>query len=101
MVPVIRKRWAKAGYLTADEFRELAVTNALYGHISIPELAGIFGIGQSTLYRWAAESRRKVSLARHAPRSRGEVEQIDLIRRERDAFKIVALSLARELARDR
>lgn len=99
-MPSVRKRISRADYRSAGEFRELAVTNALSGRVSIAALADIYGIGRSTLYRWAAESRRRPGHDRFDRSSQTETDQIDLIRRERDAFRLVAIALARDLSRD-
>lgn len=99
-MPSVRKRFARVDYRSADEFRELAVTNALSGQVSIAALADIYGIGRSTLYRWAADSRRELGRGRLVSSPQDEADQVDQIRRERDAFRIVALALARDLSRD-
>lgn len=99
---LVKKRSAKSGYRTTDEFRELAVTNALSGQLSIPKLAGIYGIGQSTLYRWTAAASKRISTSvTHTRGLQAHCDHIEMIRRERDAFKIVAIALARELAGER
>ncbi len=99
-MPSDRKRSARVDYRSADEFRELAVTNALSGQVSIAALADIYGIGRSTLYRWAANSRRELGRDRLVSSSQNETDKIDRIRRERDAFRLVAIALARDLSRD-
>ena len=97
----VKRRSARMGYRATDEFRELAVTHALSGQFSIPMLADIYGIGQSTLYRWTAASKRTSNQLGPARPLQQSYDPTELIRRERNAFKIVAIALARELAGQR
>lgn len=82
----------------SDEFRELAVTNALSGEVSIATLADIYGIGRSTLYGWAAASRQKKGRGAEVAAARSSGDQLDDVKRERDAFRLVAIALARDLS---
>ena len=98
-MPWVGKGAARTGGRSfSDEFRELAVTNALSGEVSIATLADIYGIGRSTLYRWAADSRRYAADSRRKSGESLRPDGLEDIRRERDAFRLVAIALARDLS---
>lgn len=81
-----------------NQFRELAVSNALAGKVSISALAGIYGIAPSTLYRWAADSGRRPAPRGKAVLGQNAHDPFESIKFERDAYRLVALCLARELS---